>query len=291
MSRIIITGSSRGIGMATALLLARSGHSVVATMRDPARSPELGRISESEGLPIQIEAMDVDSDASVQACFAKIESGPPVDVLVNNAGIERMGAVEETPLADFRACMETNYFGTLRCIQAVAPRMRRRRHGTIINVTSVAGKICAAPMTPYAASKFALEAASEGLAQEMKRFNVRVAIVEPGIIDTRMAREVESLPGSDIYPQAKRIAALFASSLARGAASPEAVALKIREIAEGDNWQLRHAASPDAGPFLGWRASMNDEQWTAWGALDDAEWASAVKRDFGIDVDLKGVRP
>jgi len=286
MSRIIITGSSRGIGMATALLLARAGHSVVAAMRDPSRSPELGRISARESLPVQIEAMDVDSDESVQACLAKVQSSAPVDVLVNNAGIERMGSVEETPLADFRACMETNYFGALRCIQAVAPGMRQRRQGIIVNVTSVAGKICAAPMTPYAASKFALEAASEGLAQEMKPFGVRVAIVEPGIIDTRMAREVESLPGSAVYPQAKHIAALFAASLARGAASPEVVAGKILEIVHSGSWQLRHAASPDAGPFLGWRASMNDEQWTAWGALDDAGWASAVKRDFGIDVNL-----
>jgi len=286
MATIVITGSSRGIGMATALLLARAGHSVIATMRDPARSPELGRISAREGLPVQIEAMDIDSDASVQACFAKVQSRARVDVLVNNAGIERMGSVEETPLADFRACMETNYFGALRCIQAVAPGMRERRQGTIVNVSSVAGKICAAPMTPYAASKFALEAASEGLAQEMKPFGVRVAIVEPGIIDTRMAREVESLPGSVVYPQAKRIAALFAASLARGAASPEVVAGKIREIVESAGWQLRHAASPDAGPFLSWRKSMNDEQWTDWGALDDGDWASAVQRDFGMDVNL-----
>ena len=81
MSRIIITGSSRGIGMATALLLARAGHSVVAAMRDPSRSPELGRISARESLPVQIEAMDVDSDESVQACLAKVQSSAPVDVV------------------------------------------------------------------------------------------------------------------------------------------------------------------------------------------------------------------
>ena len=185
MANIVITGSSRGIGMATALLLARVGHSVIATMGDPARSPELGRISAAESLRVQIEGMDVDSDASVQACFAKIQSRAPVDVLLNNAGIERMGSIEESPPADFRACMETNYIGALRCIQAVVPGMRERRQGSIVNVTSVAGRICAAPMTAYAASKFALEAASEGLAQEMKPFGVRVVIVEPGIIDTR----------------------------------------------------------------------------------------------------------
>jgi NAD(P)-dependent dehydrogenase (short-subunit alcohol dehydrogenase family) len=266
------------------MVLARAGHSVIATMRDPAGNPELGLISMSESLPIRIEAMDVDLDASVENCFSRIHSSMLVDVLVNNAGVERMGAVEETSLADFRTCMETNYFGAIRCIQAVAHRMRQRGQGTIINVSSVAGKISAAPMAPYAASKFALEAASEALAQEMKPFGVRVAIVEPGIVDTRMARNIEALPGSAVYPQAKRIAAMFAASLAAGAAIPEIVGQKIREIIESGTWQLRHAASPDAGPFLAWRASMNDEQWTDWGALDDANWVAVVKRDFGVDV-------
>lgn len=137
-----------------------------------------------------------------------------VDGLVNNAGVERFGAVEETPLTEFRRCMETNYFGALRCIQAVAPGMRSRGHGTIVNVSSVAGKISVAPMAPYAASKSALEAMSEVLAQEMKAFGVRVAIVEPGIIDTRMARNIEALPPSTSFPHMKRISALFNASLA-----------------------------------------------------------------------------
>jgi len=286
MSNIVITGASRGIGMATALVLARDGHTVVATMRDPGGSPELGRLSAGERLPIRIEAMDVDSDASVRSCFSRIHSEMVVETLVNNAGVERLGSVEETPLADFRACMETNYFGAIRCIQAVAHRMRERRHGTIINVSSVAGKISAAPMTPYAASKFALEAVSEALAQEMKPFGVRVAIVEPGIIDTRMARNIQASPGSAVYPQGRRIAAMFAASLTAGTAGPEMVGQRIREIVESGAWKLRHAASPDAGPFLAWRSSLNDEQWTDWGALDDANWAAVVKRDFGINVEL-----
>jgi NAD(P)-dependent dehydrogenase (short-subunit alcohol dehydrogenase family) len=286
MSTIVITGAGRGIGMATALVLARAGHSVIATMRDPAGSPELSRLSTSEGLQLRVEQMDVTSDASVEACLTEVQSRGPVDVLVNNAGVLHLGAVEESALNDFRACMETNYFGSLRCIKAVARQMRERGRGTIINISSVAGRISIAPMAPYAASKFALEAVSETLAQEMKPLGVRVAIVEPGVIDTRMAREVESLPRSAVYPTTKRIAALFAVLLRNGAATPEVVAGKIREIVESDGWQLRHEASPDAGPFLGWRRSMSDEQWTDWGALDDHDWAAAIKRDFGIDVNL-----
>ena len=286
MANIVITGASRGIGMATALVLARAGRQVVATMRNPARCPELGQIGKAENLPIRIEAMDVDSDASVNGCFSRIHAEGPVDALVNNAGVERLGSVEETPLAEFQRCMETNYFGAIRCIQAVAPGMRSRGHGTIVNVTSVAGKISVAPMAPYAASKFALEALSEALAQELKAFGVRVAIVEPGIIDTRMARNIETLPQSAIYPQPKRVAALFKASLAAGAGTPELVAEKIREIIENGTWKLRHAAGPDAQPFLGWRASLNDEQWADWGALDDNAWVAVVKRDFGMDVAL-----
>src|SRR5712675_1552944 len=122
-----------------------------------AGSPELSNLAAKDNLPIRIEMMDVDSDESVKWAFGRILAQGPVDVLVNNAGIERTGAIEETPLADFRTCMETNYFGAIRCIQAVVGPMRERRNGAIINVTSVAGKISLSPMSAYSASKSALE--------------------------------------------------------------------------------------------------------------------------------------
>src|SRR5262249_28660823 len=158
-----------------------------------------------EKLPIAISCMDVDSDESVAERFkaTHLEHGP-VDVLVNNAGIERAGSIEDLPLQEFRAVMETNYFGALRCIQSVVPYMRQRRSGCIINVSSVAGRISNSPLTPYMASKWALEALSEGLAGEMKMFNVRVAVVEPGITDTGMAHRLEVAPGSSSYPQYAR---------------------------------------------------------------------------------------
>jgi NAD(P)-dependent dehydrogenase (short-subunit alcohol dehydrogenase family) len=121
MFNTVITGASRGIGLAAAVELARAGHDVVATMRNPAGSPELGEQAAKEKLPIRIETMDVDSDESVKQAFDRILARGLVDVLVNNAGIERTGAIEETPMVDFRTCIETNYFGAIRCIQAVAP--------------------------------------------------------------------------------------------------------------------------------------------------------------------------
>jgi NAD(P)-dependent dehydrogenase (short-subunit alcohol dehydrogenase family) len=286
MSNIVITGASRGIGFATALELARAGHPVVATMRNPASSPELGERAAKDKLPIRIETMDVDSDQSVKQAFSRILAQGPVDVLVNNAGIERTGAIEETPLADFRTCMETNYFGAIRCIQAVIGPMRQRGSGAIINVTSVAGKISLSPMAPYSASKYALEAVSEVLAQELRAFGVRVAIVEPGIIDTRMSRNIEDMPTSKVYPQVRRVAAMFQATIAAGAGQPQVVGQKVREIVESGTWQLRHPVGPDAEPFLGWRGSLNDENWIRWSAQSDSDWLKAVKADFGMDLKL-----
>ena len=286
MSNIVITGASRGIGLATALELARAGHQVIATMRNPAGVPELAGQAAKEKLPIRIETMDVDSDESVKQAFGRILARGPVDVLVNNAGIERTGAIEETPLADFRTCMETNYFGAIRCIQAVVGPMRERGSGAIINVTSVAGKISLSPMAPYSASKYALEALSEVLAQELRAFGVRVAIVEPGIIDTRMSRNIEGMARSKVYPQGRRVAAMFEATITAGAGQPQVVAQKVREIVESGTWQLRHPVGPDAEPFLGWRGSLNDEKWVQWSAQSDSDWLKSVKTDFAMDLKL-----
>src|SRR4051794_16431410 len=167
MARILITGTSSGIGLATSVAFAKAGHSVYATMRNPPGALE--RRAAAESLPITVVAMDVDSDESVTTGIDRIanEAGG-IDVLVNNAGIERSGSVEELPLAEFRAVMETNYFGALRCIKGVIPAMRARRDGCIINIASVAGRIACSPLAAYTASKFALEALTESLAQELK---------------------------------------------------------------------------------------------------------------------------
>jgi NAD(P)-dependent dehydrogenase (short-subunit alcohol dehydrogenase family) len=287
MASILVTGTSKGIGMATALVLGRAGHTVYATMRNPRSAPELAQVAEKEGLPITVSVMDVDSDASVtEAIGAIAQANGPLDVLVNNAGIERRGAIEELDLSHFRAVMETNYFGALRCIQAVLPQMRARRSGCIINVTSVAGRIAASPLGPYAATKFALEGLSEALAQEVKMFNIRVAIVQPGIIDTAMARGVRDLPYTSRYPHMRRMAGLFTASL-HNPASPFLVGEKIRDIIASGSWQLRHPIGPDAEPFLQWRAAMTDEQWVDWGAADDATWYQSVERDFGLNARLQ----
>lgn len=280
---VVITGASRGIGLETALAFARAGHRVGAGMRNPTQAPELAEVASRENLGITIEAVDVDDDRSVARAMETFgQKMGAIDVLVNNAGIERVGAIENVSMDDLRAVMETNYFGAVRCIKALLPDMRQQRSGCIVNVTSIAGRLASSPMGPYAASKFALEALSECLAQEVKPFNIRVLVVEPGIIDTSMAARISADSDEPSYPQRNRMAALYRSSLEHPT-SATLVADKIVEIASGDTWQFRYPVGPDAEPFIAWRQAMSDENWVDWGALDDDAWYAAVEADFGLN--------
>jgi NAD(P)-dependent dehydrogenase (short-subunit alcohol dehydrogenase family) len=208
-----------------------------------------------------------------------------IDVLVNNAGVGSRGSVEEVPMAVFRQVMETNFFGALRCIKAVIPGMRERRDGCIINVTSIAGRLALAPQAPYAASKWAFEALSECLAQEMKAFNVRVAIIEPGVIATPIFSKGPPVPEDSPYPHARRLSAFFAASLTKPT-SPYVVGKQIQQIVEGYSWQLRYPVGPDAAPSLKWRASLTDEEVVNQGGASDAEYKAGVKQMFGLDLKL-----
>ena len=286
MALALVTGSNSGIGLATAVSLARARHTVVAAMRNLARGAEIRKIAAQEKLPIHLVTLDVDDDASVRAAFSEVVAQHgPVEVLVNNAGIGGGGAIEETPLDSFRQVMETNFFGAVRCIQAVVPGMRERRRGTIVNVSSVAGRIASAPQASYAASKWALEAVSECLAQEMRAFNVRVAIVEPGVIATPIFTKARPLPKNSPYPHARRLRAIFAAVLANPT-PPSVVGDLIRDIVDGDSWQLRYPAGPDALPVLKRRASRTDEQVIEEAAQSDDEFVERVKREFGLDIKL-----
>ena len=283
MKSVLITGTSKGIGFETVLSFARAGYKVFATMRNPDAAATLKKLIADENLTVIVYKMDVDSDESVTHCIETIikEHGV-INVLVNNAGIERHGSIEELPMADFKAIMETNYFGVIRCMQAVLPQMRENKNGCIINVGSVAGKIANTPLGGYSASKFALEALTESLAQEVKPFNIRVALVQPGIIDTKMARDI-SVDSNSKYPQVLRFGAMFEESL-KQPTPPSLVADAMLAIANTDTWQLKHPVGASALPFLGWRASMTDEQWVDWNAQTDEEWYTAVETTFGMNV-------
>ena len=283
MKSVLITGTNKGIGFEAVLSFARGGYKVFATMRNLEAAATLKKHIVDESLSVIIYKMDVDSDESVKHCIETIikEHGT-IDVLVNNAGIERHGSIEELPMADFKAIMETNYFGVIRCIQAVLPQMRENKNGCIINVGSVSGKIACTPLSAYSASKYALEALTESLAQEVKPFNIRVSLIQPGIIDTKMAHDI-TVDSHSKYPQVLRFGAMFEETL-KQPTPPSLVADTMLEIANGDTWQLKHPVGPSALPFLGWRASMTDEQWVDWNAQTDEEWYNAVQTTFGMNV-------
>ena len=282
MARVLITGTSKGIGYHVTLLLARAGHEVVATMRNPGAC-DLEKVASDAKLPVTVLPLDVDDDASVVEVFGKV--GDSIDVLVNNAGIYSINAVEDENLDGFRRVMETNYFGAVRCIKQVLPAMRKRGSGCIINVTSIAGRVAFSASSAYSASKFALEAFTESLAQEVKGHGIKVALVEPGIIDTAMA--TTNLPQYDkntIYPHGRRLHAFFTNP-ARSTASPSLVAAMIRYVIEGHDPRLRFPVGPDALSFLGWRGALSDEDWVGLGGVQfDADYFERVFLDTGVDL-------
>ena len=287
MSIALITGCSTGIGFATTVTMARAGYEVIAAMRNPEGAPELAELATAQKLPVSVVRLDVDSDESVRRAIEEaFATRGRIDVLVNNAGIGGAGPVEDVEIGVFRKVMETNFFGALRCTQAVLPAMRKQRSGHIVNISSIAGRIALAPQAAYAASKWALEAMSEVLAQEVRPFGIRVALIEPGFIATPIFGKVERREWSTYYPQTRRGLALLKASLQNQNPTPASVVGdRIVEIVNHADTTLRHLVGSDATGFLNWRSSMTDEQWIEWwGVESEEEWVGNVKRVMGIDV-------
>lgn len=183
----LITGTSSGFGLLTALTLAAKGYQVIATMRDLSRQDELIRQAEEAGVlqRIHLLTMDVTNTASIEsAVSAMIDRFGRIDVLVNNAGFAVGGFVEEVTMEEWRQQMDTNFFGVVEVSRSVLPIMRRQGEGCIINVSSVSGLLGFPGYAPYAASKFAVEGFSESLRQELLPFGIRVILVEPGSFRT-----------------------------------------------------------------------------------------------------------
>ena len=260
---VLITGCSSGIGLATALRFAGSGHRVYAGARRPDEAAELRSV---EGLtPVRL---DVDSDDSVREAVGITGA---VDVLVNNAGIGGGGPVELGDLARAKRTFETNYFGAVRMIQAVLPAMRQRGSGVIVNVTSMAGRIALPAHSHYCASKFALDALSEGLAAEVWPFGIRVAIIEPGVILTPIFAKSRTMRLEELHPYerpVRRLRALFASRL-QEPTLPDAVAEAIEHAVTTDNPRLRYLVGEDAEALTRMRACMADEDWIRLHSIED----------------------
>ncbi|HXF43624.1 MAG TPA: SDR family oxidoreductase, partial [Pyrinomonadaceae bacterium] len=182
---VMITGASRGIGLATVRLFQSRNWRVAACVRNRAGNEWLGKIAD-----LEVFELDVTKKSSIEKAVDEIKSKMgPIDVLVNNAGYGLIGAFEETPEEEIRSCFETNFFGALNVIKAVLPAMRDARKGCIIQIASVGGRLSFPLYSTYCATKWALEGFSESLAYELKEFGIKVKIVEPGPINTDFHKE------------------------------------------------------------------------------------------------------
>lgn len=195
---VLITGASSGIGRATAELFASKGWTVAATMRSPEKS-DLGAASDR----IKLFKLDVTDPASVERAVEEvIAQCGGIDVLVNNAGYGLMGPFEAQTDAQIRRQFETNVFGLMNVTRAVLPHMRERKQGRIVNVGSAAGRMAIPLYSMYSATKWALEGFSEGLWLELRQHNIKVKIIEPGMVKTdffERSREIASKPGLTAY--------------------------------------------------------------------------------------------
>jgi NAD(P)-dependent dehydrogenase (short-subunit alcohol dehydrogenase family) len=179
----VVTGSSSGIGFETSLLLARNGFHTYATMRNLDKSKAITNLKQKEKLSLEILQLDVTADESVKEAINKITNEQErIDVLVNNAGYALVGPFEELSIEEFKEQYETNVFGVIRVTQAVLPIMRRQKRGTIVNTSSIAGKIGFPLTSAYVSSKFALEGLSESMAYEIEQFGIKFILIEPGVI-------------------------------------------------------------------------------------------------------------
>lgn len=282
----LITGASTGIGLETAVAFARKGYRVYAGARNPEKA-ELLQAAIEEGLPISAVRLDVTEDDSVERAVSQVlEESKAIDVLVNNAGIGGGGPIELVPLALSKAIFETNYFGAIRMMRAALPGMRERRSGTIVNVTSVVGRIAHGAHAHYTASKFALEAASEALAPEVRPLGIRVVIVEPGCVLTPIWQKAEGVfPADGPYGLAvRRLFRIFEAQLA-DPTLPAEVAEVIVKAVETSQPRLRHVAGKDAEIMLPARSRISDEEWIDLQAEPDEERFVARAREvFGMDL-------
>ncbi len=286
MKIAVVTGTSTGIGLTTSLHLARNGYQVFAGMRNMAKADALRAAVSDEALPVDVIQLDICDPQSVNQAFNLVTETGPIDLLVNNAGIGGASPLELTPEDEHKQMFETNYFGAVRCIQAVLPSMRERQTGCIVNITSAVGLQATPNQIAYSASKWALECLGEALAHEVYRFGVRVVNVEPGVIMTNIfensAEQTRYDKTSPYQPLMRRNGKVFAAGFKRGVL-PEVVAETILEAITTDDYKLRWPVGPDALGMMTARLQLSTEEWIRMGAdLSDAEYNSKFEEYFGV---------
>ena len=237
---VLITGASSGVGQSTARLLSLRAYKVFGTSRNPAST---------ETIPaVEMLTLDVRADESVRACVEAVCSrGGRIDVLINNAGYELAGALEELTPEESRAQFETNFFGVVRMVNAVLPVMRRQKRGRIINVSSLAGVSSIPFLGIYSASKFALEGYTEALRHEVKRFNIQVSLTEAGFLKTPMMshRQIATNRMTE-YDRWRQRALDATRAYEEKGPGPELVAETLLEIISSKTPRLRYLIGQQA---------------------------------------------
>jgi NAD(P)-dependent dehydrogenase (short-subunit alcohol dehydrogenase family) len=288
MKIAVVTGTSTGIGFTTSLHLARNGYQVFAGMRNTAKGQALVDAAKAESLPVTVLQMDVTDAASLAAAFATIHAAGDVSLLVNNAGIGGATPLELTPEEEHRQIFETNYFGTINCIQAVLPSMRENGAGDIVNISSIVGIMATPNQIAYSASKWAVEGATEALAHEVYRFGVRVYCVEPGVVATSIFDNSASATRYDktspYQPIMRRNGKLYAAGFLAPAV-PQQVADAVLSAITQPTYQFRWPVGKDAEGICSGRPKITAEQWIEMGDnLTDAEYNERFKQYFGIQL-------
>lgn len=245
---VLITGASSGIGKATAIYFQQKGWNVAATMRKPENEKVLNTLP-----GIKLFALDVTSESSIQNAIQQtISAFGQIDVLVNNAGYGAVGAFEASTPDQVKRQFDTNVFGLMNVTQAILPHFRSKKSGTIINISSMGGRITFPLYSIYHGTKWAVEGFSEALQFELRQFNIKVKLVEPGAIKTDFydrSQDFMTKEGLSAYDDYVKVAQKNMQKAGANAPGPEVVAKKIFAAANDSSYKLRYPVG-SSGPLL-----------------------------------------
>ena len=283
----IVTGANSGIGRSTAITLATNDYTVFATMRSLERGEKLREIAQELNLEIKEVELDVsDTDSVNQGINEILEQTDQIDVLINNAGVGSNAVIEDVDIESDKNVFETNFWGVVRCIQAVLPTMRQQKSGHIIQVSSIAGRVGLPAQPIYSASKWALEGLSENLAHDLSSFGVRVSIIEPGVTRTAILGKNNTVPENDDF---ENIYARMLDMYMQGIEAnirPETVSETILQCLESSSKQLRWPVAWGAETMVNARhdGSVSDEEWVEIGSLvnNREEWVRSFRQAFNL---------
>ena len=290
MKRVLITGANSGIGRDAALHLAAHGCRVWAGVRNPDKATDLMAAAGKAGVSLEVVSLDVNDEASVRNGVARIlEEEGGIDVLVNNAGVGGSGVVEDIEIARAQAIFETNFWGVIRCVQAVLPVMREQEGGHIINISSFLGRVAGLGQVAYSASKWSVECLSESLAQEVAGFGIHVSIIESGSTRTNIVANAIAL-GGEVEPNPayaafrRRTSRFYEHGWQEASPTREVSDVLVRAI-DDPAPKLRYVCAWGAERMVSSRERLSDEEWVSLGKADsDEAYFDRFQEFFGMDI-------